>query len=414
VAALVVITLLAMRRPIYGVAALIAVAPVSRYSDIFHTTITLSKVVLFALLLGVATRPAVFGMLREGQAKRLIAAGALAVGAIALSLTQAEHPLPALRELFKALEYVMMFAAVYVAFRLDPEQYVVEAAMKFTAIAVAVLAISQEVVGAPSGLLLNAHIIPRISGPLEGPNQLAGYFDVLVPVLLAYAIGKREPLLGVAVTLAVFADILTFSRGGQIGILAGMLVIGIIYRRNLRFALAAAGAGVVSGALVAAAWSADAHSFGLFRPFWNLSDSGYAGGVGSRAQLWRAAVRLWLQHRWLGVGAGNFEFELRDAGLRGIRTHANSLYLSSLVEGGLPLFAATCWLTFVSVAAFVRDRAESPLIAGALAASVALAIHQIVDYLTFYPKVGGTWWIVLALGAAEIARLGSRQKEMAA
>jgi O-antigen ligase len=79
------------------------------------------------------------------------------------------------------------------------------------------------------------------------------------------------------------------------------------------------------------------------------------------------------------------------------------LYLQSLVEGGIPLFAATLWLVFTSIGTFVRKRMESPFVVAAFAASVALALHQVVDFLTFYPKVGGEWWIVLALGAAELA-----------
>jgi hypothetical protein len=30
---------------------------------------------------------------------------------------------------------------------------------------------------------------------------------------------------------------------------------------------------------------------------------------------------------------------------------------------------------------------------------MGLALHQIVDLLIFYPKIGGMWWILLALGA---------------
>jgi O-antigen ligase len=112
---------------------------------------------------------------------------------------------------------------------------------------------------------------------------------------------------------------------------------------------------------------------------------------------------LWKQHRIFGIGAGNFELEIPLTGLRGVRTHANSLYLQSLVEGGIPLFGATLWLTYTSVATFARQQLESPFVVGALVSSVALALHQIIDLLTFFPKVGGEWWIALGLGAAELA-----------
>ena len=212
--------------------------------------------------------------------------------------------------------------------------------------------------------------------------------------------------------LAVFADVLTFSRGGALGIVAGTLVVVVVYQRNLRRPLLSMLGGILSGAIVAAAWGFGAHSFDLYRPG-SLSSAGYAGGVGSRSELWHAALRLWLKRPWLGIGAGNFELELPEVGLYGVRTHPNSLYIESLVEGGIPLFAATLWLTWTSIVTFVRDRVRSPLIAGALAASAALAVHQVVDFLTFYPKVGGFWWIVLALGAAELARVNASKKEPA-
>ena len=128
-----------------------------------------------------------------------------------------------------------------------------------------------------------------------------------------------------------------------------------------------------------------------------------SGGVGTRTNLWRAAIGLWRQHPLFGVGAGNFELEIPLTGLRGVRTHANSLYLQSLVEGGIPLFAATVWLTYVSIATFAKDRLRSPFVVAAFAASIALGLHQFFDLLVFYPKVGGWWWIVLGLGAAQLA-----------
>ena len=68
-------------------------------------------------------------------------------------------------------------------------------------------------------------------------------------------------------------------------------------------------------------------------------------GLGTRRQLWDAAWRLWLRHPWLGVGAGNFELELGQAGYPELHTHANSGYLQALVEKGIPGIGALLWLT---------------------------------------------------------------------
>jgi O-antigen ligase len=168
-------------------------------------------------------------------------------------------------------------------------------------------------------------------------------------------------------------------------------------------------AGLAAGLGIAGAWSAGVHGLTLAR-FWNFQQSDYAGGVGTRSELWHAAWKLWLSHPAFGVGAGNFEREISLTGVQGVRTHANSLYLQSLAEGGIFLFAATLWLVYTSIASFAREQMRSPFVLAAFAASIALALHQIVDFLTFYPKVGGEWWIAMALGAAELCVYASTEQ----
>lgn len=405
VAVLVAAALVTMRRPIYSVCALVAVTPFAFYHDLFATTITLPKAVLVGVALGCFAHPRFFWPWRERPAARILLAGSLVLAGTALSIAHAQHKIPALRETLKAVEYLLLFATVYVAYRLEPDRRLVRAAVAGVVIAVCVLALSQEVLGAPSGLFLNGHPTPRIAGPLEGPNQLAGYLDVALPVLFAFAIVEATPLVLAALLAAVFADVLTFSRAGMMGGLAGLIVVALVYRRNLLQPLASMGAGLLLGGIVATFWdvAAHIHSWVFSSPFFRSTATSYGGGVGTRSELWHAAYVLWRAHPLFGVGAGNYELELPLAGLHGVRTHANSLYLQSLVEGGLPLLAATLYLTYTSIATFVRERAASPLVAGALGASVALALHQVVDFLVFYPKVGEWWWIVLALGAAELA-----------
>jgi O-antigen ligase len=296
----------------------------------------------------------------------------------------------------------MLFCVAVAAFRLDPDRRALRNVFFANAILVAALALAQEAIGAPSALLINGHVTPRIAGPLEGPNQLAGFFDIVLPVVFALAIDEPSPIAYAALALIACTDVLTFSRGGALGAVAAIAAVLYLYRRPARAALISLGSGIAAGALVALGWGIAAHSFGIFR-LWNFDESSYAGGVGTRTELWNAAIKLWRQHPLLGVGAGNFEIEIPRTGLRGVRTHANSLYLQSLVEGGIPMLAATLWLVYTTISTFARQRLGSPFVVAAFAASVALALHQVVDLLTFYPKVGGEWWLVLGLGAAELA-----------
>jgi len=398
VALLIAVTLLTMRRPAYGVAALIVCQPFALYGDVFDTTITLPKVALIGVLLGVASFPRAFAPLAFGTPWRLLIAGSLVVAATALSSVQAAHHAPVARESFKALEYVLLFAVIVAAYRLDPDRRIVRVAVLSVTIVVALLALAQGAIRAPSAFLMHGHLLPRVAGPLEGPNQLAGYFDVALPLVFALTVEEASALAIASLVLISFTDVLTFSRGGALGAAAGLVAVAWTLRHNLRAALLSVIGGLAGGFACSAFWGLAAHTLALAH-FWDFSESP-GGGVGSRPVLWRAAALLWRSHPWLGVGAGNFELEITQTGIRGVRTHANSLYLQSLVEGGIPLFASTVWLAYVSIASFARERLSSPFAAAAFAASIGLGVHQIIDLLVFYPKVGGWWWIVLGLGAA--------------
>ena len=390
----------AMRRPIYAVALLIAVQPFAIYGDVWITTITLPKATLLGVLLGLATHGGFLRPFQTSAAVRgVLLAGCLVLAATILSAAHALHAAPVARESLKAAEYLLLFVAIVCAFRLEPDAAIVRNACVAVVILVSLLALAQEFYGATSGLRINGHQIARIAGPMEGPNQLAGYFDVAIPLIFALAVDSPSLLIQATLFLIVLADVLTFSRGGALGAAAGVLTVAVTLRRHIARPLTCMAAGLAAG-IGAAGFLA--HSLVFFR-LYDFSDSSYAGGVGTRSKLWHAAFALWRQHPVFGVGAGNFELEIPLTGLRGVRTHANSLYLQSLVEGGIPLFAATLWLAYVSIVTFMRDRLRSPFVLAAFAGSIAIGLHQVVDLLVFYPKVGGWWWIVLGLGAAQLA-----------
>ena len=396
-AAFVVALALTSRRPAYGLCALIVVLPFALYREVFATAMTLPRPVLLGVLAGITTYSGAWKSLRSRSALLLLGALSAYLAATALSGIDAHHPELVVRETFKVFEYALFFVAAYVCYRLDPDPAPPAGALAAIAIVVSLTALAQEVLGAPSGLYVGRAIVPRIAGVLEGPNQLAGYYDLLVPVLAAWAVTQRSALTGAALFLAMTADVLTFSRSGLIAVAIAAAVLVAIYGRAMLTALRPAFAGTIAGLLVVAGWGAYAQSANVFR----LSvESAYAGGVGNRGQLWDAALRMWRRHPLLGVGAGNYELELPFYGVLGVRTHANNWYLQSLAEGGILLFGATVAVAGAIAAAFAREVRRSPWIAGAAAASVAICLHQIADYLVFFPKIGMTWWLLLGIAAA--------------
>lgn len=400
----VAVALFTARRPVYGLCALVLATPAAFAHDVLGTTVTLPKCVLLGLLLGLTAYRGALRELHRPAALPLLAALLLYTAATALTIIVATHLTPAVRETLKWVEYTAAFSGACLAYALDPDDGPLVAAFAIAALAVAASALAQELAGAPSGLYVGNAVVPRIAGLLEGPNQLAAYCTVALAALGAWSVQRSATLTSWALGAIVCAGVLSFSRAG---IVAGVLVVAILVLwsgRRAWPALRPALLGAVAGCAGALWWAVYARAPGIMRV--TLAPSAYAGGVGNRGELWSAAWRMFVSRPALGVGAGNFELELPRYGVYGVRTHANSWYLQSLAEGGVLLFGATLVLVAASIGAFLRRpwlarlRAQSPWVAAAVAASVALSLHQLVDDFVFYPKVGGAWFVLLGIAAA--------------
>jgi len=401
-AAFVAASLLTARKASYGIALLVLSQPFDLSRDVLGTTVSLPKAVLLGVLVGLATYAGVLRLLRERPAPLLLLSIGAYLAATLLSSAASAHHGATLRECFKVLEYAAVFATAYLCYRLDPHDVVVTNAIAFVTIAVALSALAQEFTGAPSGLYVGAAIVPRIAGALEGPNQLAGYFEIAIATLGALAISRRSGLVDAALALATCADVLTFSRAGLLGLVLASAVLYAVARRDALRALRPAIAGFAVGLVGVAGWVIYAQSPDVLRL--SLESPEYAGGVGNRGELYRAALRMFLRHPLTGVGAGNYELSLADYGVYGVRTHANSWYLQSLAEGGIALFLATLGVVAATLSTFGRAlKNGSPWVLAAFAAGLAMALHQIADYLVFYPKVGAPLWLLFGIGAAAIA-----------
>ncbi|HTX03024.1 MAG TPA: O-antigen ligase family protein [Candidatus Acidoferrales bacterium] len=387
-----VIVLATRLRPSSAFVALIAAAPFDFSHALGATTITFDKVVLVAAIIGLALRRAPIAYPRA----ILLSILAIVIATL-LTIVVAEYREPVIRETLKWVQYLLVFAVAATAWSLDPDRFRLRLATIVTVSLVCVLALAQLRIGSPSVILVANHVYPRIAGPIEGPNQLAAYLGLALPFLSIWTLERVTvgTLLAVAVTSA--ALVLTLSRAGLLCAAIGVgIVLAFAPQRNGRAPLAIAyGAGVIAAAALLAGLNPDI----LTRFLW-FGETSEAGSVSTRSVLWRAAYTMWERHPALGVGAGNFELLLPSVGDVGVRTHANSWYLQSLAEGGLPLLFATCALVWASTATFRRSL-QKPLCLAAFAASAGFAIHGFMDFLVFYPKVAIMWFALLGVSSQE-------------
>jgi len=394
---------LTLRRPALGIGALILCLPFAEARYLFGTSVTIPKAAFVGFVVALLVQRPALTVLRDRTAGMIVAAFACVLAAIAVSASAALHPGPVVREFAKYAEYGVTFVAVAVAFSNDPDDRPIWTALIGIAIAESLYGLAQLLIGAPSGMVVRGNILPRIAGSLEGPNQFAGWLNLIFPVLFARMLLHRDPWLVGAVILSGIATAFTLSRSGIVAGFIGAIIVIAMSRppREVGVRLASGGA-ILLIALVGAGLMV-----GFEAHFFSLAEVPQPDHLGTRSILWSSALELWQRSPLTGVGAGNFELDLGMVGHPDVRTHANSVYLQFLAETGILGLAAVLFLIYASIAPFVQRYSRRALVIGVAAANIAIALHQIFDYLWFFPKVGGVWALLLGIGLVEL--LASRE-----
>ena len=393
--------LLTLRRPGFGAAVLVFITPFAGAHTIAGTTATAPKAMLVGVIVGLLGTRGIWMPLRRRPAVAVVIAFGLVVLANLLTALVALDRIDVVRETLKWAEYLGLFCAVLVAYRHDPLPRIVRGSLFASFFIVACSALLELGIGAGSGLALGTTVVPRIAGVLEGPNQLGGYLEVMIAAIGAWHIGAPRRVSFALLAIAGVTLALTLSRAAFLGTL---VVVGVLaaFERRRSLALWPLACGLAAGYANDVTWALRAHV-----PFADIFlrgsdvDATLSGGVGDRTELWRAARFFFVRHPLLGIGAGNYQFELAQAGLPGVRTQANSWYLQAAAEGGIVLLGATLALLAALVRALYTSVRASPWALAGIAATCAFIVHGFVDDLVFYPKVAEAWIALVALGVAD-------------
>ena len=283
------------------------------------------------------------------------------------------------------------------------------------AIVVAVdrFAIAQILVGIVTGVtvvsgyglgryVISGHPLNPIEGkllfePLGYANALGIYAAIGIVVAVGLALATRDLRLGAAalLPLAILGPTLylTHSRGADLALAAGFVVIAAMSGRISRVGAAVLGAAALGAVVVVATVSSGEHGLA----------AQLAGA--NRPHYWHVAWKEYKLNPVTGSGAGTFDsYWLHYRPVSSFARDAHSLYVETLAELG-PLGLALVVLGLAVPLVGLRRRGD-PLLAAAGAAYVAFVVHAAVDWDWELPAVTVTG---LACGAALLA--GSRRKD---
>ena len=238
----------------------------------------------------------------------------------------------------------------------------------------------------------------RATGVLPDPHMLAFFMGMTAPLALALSFLKpsQSTFYRLAFGVLFIADLLTFSRGGYVGLVCGGLLFLIVARKSL-FSPAIVKRGLVVALLLFLVLAVT--------PIGERLSSSFSSADGSnqeRLRLWREGAVLIGERPLLGLGLGNYPLRVKPGALYREPIYAHNLYLDLALELGLIGLGAFLLAVLTPGIQLLRRWKESrdPL---ALAVGISLAVflaHAFFETPLFSVHILPLLLLLLALGVS--------------
>ena len=274
-------------------------------------------------------------------------------------------------------------------------------------------AFSQSVISLPSWWVnIDGHTLLRATSLFPDPHMLAFFLGLTLPFSVALLSIKKRPrkyyiFYGLIAITNLICLILTFSRGGYVGLLAAgiwLLAIGIWkldtkqWKKEKRKIIILVSVLIF---LVVLIFSITPVRTRLFSSF-DLSE----GSVAGRIEIWQQALSVWRGNFFLGVGIGNYSYYLNPLFNYRLPVYAHNTYLDIAVEMGI--FALLAWLSIFIYTIYRLSRVqglESRVPALVLSSSLIYFLaHSFFDTPIYSPRILPLLIIILALSSIMIEK----------
>lgn len=254
-------------------------------------------------------------------------------------------------------------------------------------------------------------ISTRVYSTLENPNVLAEYLLLIIPLggaaLLTEKNATRRMLMLVCCGLMCVCMILTYSRGGWLGLLmAGGLFVVLLKPRLMI---------LLPFALIAMYFVLPETVISRFTSIGNMKD----GSTSYRFAIWMGTLDMLKDYWMCGVGPGTQAFNMiypLYSYDRVSSQHAHNLFMQIFCDGGVCAFVIFFLVIFVFSRCICGAMSRTSswrskcYLAAALSGIAGFMVQSMTDYTFYNYRVTLLFWAVLGLGAA-FASLAQKEDE---
>jgi O-antigen ligase len=244
-----------------------------------------------------------------------------------------------------------------------------------------------------------------LSATYANHNHMAGYLEMAIPLALALLLTGLRPgtlfLLVYLSFLLLTTLVLTLSRGGWIGCLAGLSFMAIALLTSPRFERKRLLGAIAVGALVVALVALV--STPVVERVLTIAEEDQAASLSSRVIVWNGIYKMIPERPFLGTGPGTFATvftQYQPPGLNARFFMADNDYLQFISEVGLPLIAIIIWMIIALYRKGFKklknpSRLSRWMTLGAMAGLTAILVHSISDFNLHIPA-NAILFVVLA------------------
>lgn len=235
----------------------------------------------------------------------------------------------------------------------------------------------------------------RATAFFPDPHVASFFFGITACLALGAFLDTKKYFFLYASLILFLADLLTFSRGGYVGLLAAAIIFLFVGQptKKLKTALIIFG-GIVFPLLLLFGMPVYERFFSVF----TLADTSSL----DRLALWQTAWETWWTHPWFGLGLGNYAEWIYPGVGATLPYYAHNLYLDMAVETGI--VGLSFFLASVGVALWYvwpRIREDSGLALGIAAALVLYLAHSFFETALFSVPIAILVTLLMAFACSE-------------
>ena len=251
--------------------------------------------------------------------------------------------------------------------------------------------LAKEVLRDPSWLVnISGMTFLRATATFPDPHMFSLYLGMLLPLAAGIYLKVKNKLYVIFFFLILTADMLTFSRGGYLGLLGGAAFLAAAFWKNIagRYKIFA----LVFFLAVGLSFFIPGPVASRFNSIFDLREGSNAG----RLEMWEKSWKVAQDSPFLGVGLGNYPLEIKPSADYREPITAHNTYLDIASETGM--ISALIWTAILSGAIIIflgKSKRDNFFLMSATSVAIFSA-HSLAETSIYSPAVLALLLIIIS------------------